>query len=459
MIKKRLAICALVLSCVSFICERPQMALAATKPIQSVSVKVTSKLQPGQDLPDIQTDSSVSEGEIGVSAGNSRYSLTEAEWIDSLSGGVNVADEPRMKVTLEPEDVSEAYFLASYKSSDVKISGGSFVSARREGDSLVVTLRINGVKGDFSPPEDAYWNEKNMGEARWEKADFDSGYYEVTLYRNGKRIYSVDKTSARNYNFYPYMTESGDYTFKVRTVPSTDLQKKYGGDSDWIESGELNITDRYVSDGKGQKESSTSVRSGTAETVGWVKDGTVWRYRYPDGNLARGGWGLIDGFWYYFDMNASMMTGWQDIGGYRYLLFDSGQMAVGWIRLGDKWYYFLPFAEGNAPQGSMAASGWKVIGPYYYYFNADGTMYIGWLQQNGHWYYLNTLDNSLQGAMFTGWFERDGKTYYTNSRGEMVEGWWQIDGRWYYFYPGSGEMARNAQIAGFYVGADGVWNP
>ena len=61
--------------------------------------------------------------------------------------------------------------------------------------------------------------------------------------------------------------------------------------------------------------------------------------------------------------------------------------------------------------------------------------------------------------MFTGWFERDGKTYYTNSRGEMVEGWWQIDGRWYYFYPGSGEMARNAQIAGFYVGADGVWNP
>ena len=44
-----------------------------------------------------------------------------------------------MKVTLEPEDVGEDYFLASYKSSEVKISGGTFVSARRDGDNLVVT--------------------------------------------------------------------------------------------------------------------------------------------------------------------------------------------------------------------------------------------------------------------------------------------------------------------------------
>ena len=47
-----------------------------------------------------------------------------------------------MKVTLEPEDVGENYFLAAYKESSVKISGGTFVSARRDGDSLAVTCLL-----------------------------------------------------------------------------------------------------------------------------------------------------------------------------------------------------------------------------------------------------------------------------------------------------------------------------
>ncbi len=34
------------------------------------------------------------------------------------------------------------------------------MSARRDGDDLVVTLRINGIKGDYAAPEDAWWNEK-----------------------------------------------------------------------------------------------------------------------------------------------------------------------------------------------------------------------------------------------------------------------------------------------------------
>ena len=123
----------------------------------------------------------------------------------------------------------------------------------RDGDDLVVTLRINGIKGDYAAPEDAWWNEKSLGQAKWEKPDNTSGYYEVQLYRGKSKVYSVSQTSAVQYNFYPYMTKTGEYTFKVRTVPGTDSQKKYGGKSEWIESGELSITDRYVSDGKGQQ--------------------------------------------------------------------------------------------------------------------------------------------------------------------------------------------------------------
>lgn len=142
-------------------------AAADTEPIRSVSVRVNSKLEPGGRLPDIEISSSAPEdGGVSVYASNSRYHVSEAEWVDKSSEELTAADEPRMRVTLEPEDVGDDYFLASYKKSDVKISGGSFVSARRDGDDLIVTLRVNGVKGAYDPPEDAYWYEKNLGEAR-----------------------------------------------------------------------------------------------------------------------------------------------------------------------------------------------------------------------------------------------------------------------------------------------------
>ncbi len=216
-------------------------SMAATRPIKSVSVRVSSKLEAGSTLPDIEIGTgSTADGKVQVSGGSSKYHVSAAEWVDKAGNELKSADEPRMKVTLEPEDVGEDYFLASYKSSEVKVSGGTFVSARRDGDSLVVTLRINGVKGEYDPPKDAFWNEKNLGEARWEKPENTSGYYEVKLFRNGKSVHKVSKTSAVRYNFYPYMTKKGDYTFKVRTIPSTDVQVKYGKKSEWI----LNPGDR-----------------------------------------------------------------------------------------------------------------------------------------------------------------------------------------------------------------------
>ena len=433
-------------------------SMAATKPIKSVSVRVNSKLEAGSTLPGIDVGTGTPEkGKVMVSGGNSKYHVSGAEWVDKAGEELKSADEPRMKVTLEPEDVGEDYFLASYKSSEVKISGGTFVSARRDGDNLVVTLRVNGVKGEYDPPGDAFWNEKNLGEARWDKPENTSGYYELQLFRDGKSVHKVSKTSSNRYNFYPYMTKEGDYTFKVRTIPSTDVQVKYGKKSEWVESGELQITDRYVSDGKGQQKKDGSLIRGTADTVGWVKEEDGWNYRYPDGSLGRGGWELIDGLWYYFNMDGLMLTGWQNVDGRYYYLQPDGQMAVGWARVGQQWYYFRPEEEAGEPVGSMAGPGWKVIGPYYYYFNDDGSLYTGWLSLNGKRYYLNTVDNSLQGAMFTGWIIRDGQTFYADSNGELVEGWCQIDGNWYYFYPGSYEMARDTRISGFYVNQDGIW--
>lgn len=253
------------------------------------------------------------------------------------------------------------------------------------------------------------------------------------------------------------MTEAGSYTFKIRTIPGNDLQKKYGKSSDWLDSGELEITDRYVSDGKGQQKKGSSVKKGTADTVGWFQEGGVWGYRYPDGSRCSGGWASFNDLWYYFDSNGAMMTGWQQIDNEYYYFQPDGHMVLGWLQLGDTWYYFRPEGEGAYPAGSMVPAGWRVIGPYYYYFNQDGSLYTGWLELGGKRYYLNTVDNSLKGAMFTGWIRRDEKTYFADDNGEIVEGWCEIDGRWYYFYPGTGEMARDIFVDGIYVDSEGVW--
>lgn len=437
--------------------SEPMTVWGATKPIGTVSIKVESKLEPGGRLPEIELDSSASEGGVSVSANDSKYSISEAEWTDQSGKEVKVSDEPQMRVTLEPTDVSEYYFPATYKSSSVKISGGTFVSAKRDGDNLVVTLRIRGIKGEFGQPEEAFWNDDRLGEARWEKPDDASGYYEVQLYRDGKQVHRVEQTSSLQYNFYPYMTVAGDYTCRVRSIPGTDSQKKYGEKSEWTESGELSITDRYVSDGKGQQNADTTAKPGTSEQVGWFKEQDVWKLRLPDGRLCREEWYSINGLWYHFDGNSAMQTGWIQDGGQWYYLWPDGQMAVGWGKIEGKWYYFYPLTENGRIKGTMAGAGWNVIGSNYYYFNADGSMYKGWLNQNGSWYYLNTLENSLEGAMFTGWLERDGNTYFLDANGAMVQGWYQIDGNWHYFQPISGEMARNTQINGFYVDGDGIW--
>ena len=448
---------ALFLMCLCLI-NMPLETFAATKPINTVSIKISSKLKPGNRLPSIDIGSgSAPEDGISVTQSGSNYKVTEAAWVDSTSKEVVTADEPRMTVTLRPDDVREYYFLASYKESNVKVSGGSFVSARRNGDDLVVTVRLDPIKGTYDSPIDAYWNDKNLGEAKWTKPDNGSGYYEVQLLRNGKNVFKVDKTSATSYNFYPYMTQTGNYTFQVRTIPGTDFQTKYGKRSDWLDSGELNIEDRYVSDGKGQKNSGSTAVKGTDEVVGWFQEGNTWKYRYPNGSLAANTWEFTNGLWYYFDSNGNMLTGWQHIAGEWYFFYGDGQMAVGWTKIGDKWYYLRPEKEGGYSQGSLVSPGWRVITGYYYYFNQDGSMYTGWLKLDNKWYYFNTLDNSLQGAMFTGWIRRDEKTYFADFNGEIIEGWYQIDGLWYYFYPGSGEMAHDTQIDGFYIDSNGVW--
>ena len=441
----------------AFLCLCGQFtAYAATQPINSVTVKVKASLKAGQDLPKkIQLESSsASSGEVAVKAGATTYKVTAAEWVSGTGTELKSGQQPTMKVTLEPTDVSKHYFLASYRASNVSISKGTFVSAQRSGNKLILSFKLEAITGQYDAPSDIYWNDNKLGEIRWTRPDNTSGHYVVDLYRDKRKITSVESSSL-SHNFYPYMNFSGSYTVKIKTVAYTDEQKKVAKDSKTIESTTLYIDDRNTSDGVGQVSETTD----TSFVYGWYKQGDYWYYRYQTGLLQQNGWAKINQIWYLFDTQGRMLTGWQVSNGKYYYFLPSGAQYTGWLLNGDKWVYLVPEAELKAgeSEGQLTTPGWRSINHLYYYFNADGTMYTGWLNDNGKYYYLNEQNNSLYGVMFTGWIHRNGVTYYCDESGAMVEGWKEIDGEWYYFYPGSGNMAINTYIGSYYVNNDGIW--
>lgn len=383
-------------------------AAAADRVITSVTIRVNSKLEPGSTLPDIGLDSgSVESGEISVSSSTNRYTVDRAEWVTSTSRTIEVGDRPEMKVWLRAG--SEDYFKGTYRSSNVSVKSGDFVSAKREdSDTLMVRIRVQAVKGNFAPPEDAYWKDNARGMARWEKPeDGDSGKYEVVLRRGSAKVHTVE-TTGTSYNFYPYMTTAGTYSFRVRTIAKTSADENYGKSSDWIESDELYIAKEDVSDGSGRTDVTVGPIGNTL--VGWQYQDNEWYYYYPDGTCQRDSWLNVNDRWYLFQADGKMLKGWQNRDGKTYFLSDNGDMHMGWI------------------------------------------------QAEGRWYYMNPVPGDYFGAMVKNqWAEVNGKTYYFNQDGIMVEGWYQVGEDWYYFYPGDGNKAVNTWIDTFYVDENGIW--
>ena len=116
------------------------------------------------------------------------------------------------------------------------------------------------VSGELEVPDELEWDGRN---ATWETID-DADKYEVKLYRNGSSVTTVT-TSNERYNFYPYMTKAGDYSFKVRAISNSDGEK-----SEWSDESDdyyMNSSNVYT----GTPPASGSGSSGTPSIIGgWV---------------------------------------------------------------------------------------------------------------------------------------------------------------------------------------------
>lgn len=403
-------------------CLLSATALAATAAISSVTIRVGTDVQAGEEAPDsIDTISDSLETRDGTYAATNsdKYEVRDAEWTSSTTSEreLAVGDEPKMKVFLSTTGYysgdREYIFRGGYSSGNVTVKGGTFVSARvvDGGDGLEITVKMNGIKGQYPTPDDAYWKGSGYGNAVWvmdsDNRKIASGYYDVYLYRGSSIVKRLEAFKGTSYNFYPYMTKKGNYYFKVRVVPFTESEKKYGTKGEWLDSDEVYVDESHVSDGTGQTDGNGLSTSTT--NVGWIQDGGFWYFRYPDSSYQKNGWLKVNEKWYLFDGTGKMLTGWQTKDGHTYFLKDSGDMLTGWIKGGEKWYYLNP----------------AIGGP--------------------------------EGAMYKGWLTLSGKTYYMDSNGAMLEGWHKVEDNWYYFYPESGYKATNTYIQSFYVDNNGIW--
>ena len=414
---KKIHACVLAwMMAVMFTVSGTRTVFAAASYVSSVSITLDVAPTVGESLPDLEVGYNSDNCEVSI-PDNDKYDIVSAKW-SSSKADVKVGGTYTLKVTLKTLN-DYRFSSSSYTSSKVRVKNGTFVSASRtSSDRLVVTVKTKPTKGDLDAPGEAYWiSEKSgssdLGIAKWEAVEDAS--YEAYLYRGNKVVYKSGELHVSNYDFFPYMTSKGTYTFKVRSLPSNDEMSKYASKSEWTLSDEVYIDEEdaeravkeKISDSNNTNSGNNSGNSrqppSDTNAVGWIRDEDRWYYRYPDGTYLKNGWGYIGSVWYLFDANGMMLTGWQMKNG------------------------------------------------VYYYMNGDGMMQTGWLAYNNVWYYLTD-----SGAMATGWITLGDKTYYLGGDGAMLTGWQTIDGQIYYLYP-DGHRASNEVIDTFYVDQNGVW--
>lgn len=123
-------------------------------------------------------------------------------------------------------------------------------------------IRLAKVSGDLEAVEDYYWDGRD---ARWSDVE-DADKYEVKLYRGNTSVVTVT-TGNNSYDFYPHMNKSGEYSFKVRAISSSD-----GVKSPWSDKSD----EHYI-----------SAEDARPVSAGWNQDSTGWLYYAADGQPVR----------------------------------------------------------------------------------------------------------------------------------------------------------------------------
>ena len=458
---------------------------------------------------------SLSESDFAV-PDTDQYVIDSAEWYDT-NGSLTVGTQPKVLLYLSAQEKEHAngystfyYFNGSYNSSNVRISGGTFVSAQTIGNyGLRVVLSLKGIKGTYGEPVSPRWSTA-LGMATWGQPTMSSGYYKVTLFRDGSRVTTIT-TDQTNLNLYPYMTRAGGYYFEVSSIPYGTSQS--GGQASLgIQSDSLIVTESQISLGSGQYPNGTYIlnqnqnqtitnlygsgstntvisTNGTSTGVDLYNSGTS----YTVYNANTGHTSTLPGV--NLGTGNGTTTGTQTLGtgnNTTYTVYgdttngstqSQGALSGSWYKSGGSWYF-------RTVTGKNMANTWLLWQDHYYRFDASGRMLTGfytdtngatyylrdsgamkvsWAVINGAWYYFNPAEGPYYGMMFKNQIAIVGpKTYYFDHDGRMRTGWVIMkdssgQDQYYYFYPKTsendsnyGHMAKSTTVLGVYtIAADG----
>lgn len=292
----------------------PMTALAATgTSISSVSLYISSEIEAGE-----------SGGDVTVTSSSSKFSINDTEVTNEPDGEWKNGNKPKLNVTLEAED--DYYFDSGFSKSSVSLSGsdGTVSSVSRSSSKLIVYITLDALEDDENDHELAVsnleWDEGN-GTASWDECE-DANKYEVRLYRGSNAVTSVLTTTYTSYDFSSYITNSGDYSFKVRGVYNSSNKGSWEESDSW-----------YVSSNEAEEISSASSSgvSGPGSSTGtgaWLKDSTGWWYCNADRSYTVSNWQYIDDSWYYFNQSGYMVTGWVNWNSKWYYCGESGAMLT-----------------------------------------------------------------------------------------------------------------------------------
>ncbi|MCI9148734.1 MAG: hypothetical protein HFG73_10855 [Hungatella sp.] len=306
----------------------------AASPISSVSLKITSDIEPDSDY-----------GDVTVTVSNSRYYVDEAYVTNAPSGEWRRGTKPRVKITLGTDE-SSYYFKSGFSKSNVSLSGteATVTSVSRSSSTqLVINVTLGALTGNNGEYDlgvyDLEWDE-NSGQAYWEGGG-DAKRYELKVYRAGTLLNSSTiSTNSSNYNFASYITRSGTYSFKVRAV----YNGSYKGD--WVDSGEWYVDSETA---RGIKNTASTGGPSNSNTAGaWLRDNVGWWYCNADRSYTVNNWQYINNKWYFFDSRGYMVTGW-----------------VLWKNV----YYYC------GPDGDMWTNAWTPDG---YYVDGNGVWVQGY---------------------------------------------------------------------------------
>lgn len=405
----------------------PVFAKDTNSTISNISIRVDQNLrtlEAGSSLGNISESDFTTTGD--------RYHVDAVQWVDSGNADtLKVGSEPKVLLYLAADskdknngDTIYYQFFGAYTENNVRISNGSFVSAKRiSSTELEIVIQLKAITGTYDTADNLNWSVNSLGRASWTAENNSSGFYEVKLFRDGNFITKVT-TDALSLNFYPWMTEEGSYTFTVKTIPYTEAQKKAGKSSEEVESDVLNITASTRSNGEGkysetqifgQNKSGGNSGGNPSNTIGWSQYNGKWYFRYPNNQPAINTWIDWNGRWYHFNGQGEMETAWfrNAYGKWFYLDKVNGDAKIGWQLIDNVWYYFLP--DSGDRQCMMLSNGIFQIGKESYYFDEKGAMRTGWVG-----------------------LTINGKQVY------------------YYFY-NNGSMARNTTVDSFRINEQGQW--